>query len=125
MEQVVASNEENGGEIFELHDVLASNQPDPSEAAARNLDWQELYDDLAPREKAIITLMVQGKSGSAMARKLKVTVSAIQTGKRHLAKAIVELMGPDILAQVRKLPRWKDDIMTCREKLACKHDRCH
>jgi hypothetical protein len=30
LEQVVASNEENGGEIFELHDVLASNQEDPA-----------------------------------------------------------------------------------------------
>jgi DNA-binding NarL/FixJ family response regulator len=34
-----------------------------------------VYADLPAREKAIITLMVQGKSGSAMARKLKVTVS--------------------------------------------------
>ena len=123
MEQVVASNEENGGEIFELHDVLASNQPDPSEAAARNLDWQDLYAQLPRREKAIITLMVQGKCGSAMARKLKVTVSAIQTGKRHLAKSIVEFMGLDILVQVRKLPRWKDSINASRERLACRDER--
>jgi FixJ family two-component response regulator len=94
-------------------------------AVARNLDWQDLYAQLPPPEKAIITLMVQGKSGSAMARKLKVTVSAIQTGKRHLAKAIVELMGPDILLQVRKLPRWRDSINASRERLACREQRRH
>jgi FixJ family two-component response regulator len=91
----------------------------------RNLDWQDLYAELPRREKAIITLMVQGKSGSAIARKLKVTVSAIQTGKRHLAKAIVEFMGPDILAQVRKLPRWKDSLDATRERQACRYERNH
>jgi hypothetical protein len=60
-----------------------------------------------------------------MARKLKVTVSAIQTGKRHLAKAIVEFMGPDILDQIKKLPRWKDDINCTREKLAARDSRRH
>ena len=124
LETVVASNEECGGEIFELHDVLSSyDAEDPSMAAARKLDWQDLYAQLPRREKAIITLMVQGKSGSAIARKLKVTVSAIQTGKRHLAKAIVEFMGPDILTQVRRLPRWKDCINATREKIACRERR--
>ncbi|MCX6924526.1 MAG: hypothetical protein NT154_15120 [Verrucomicrobia bacterium] len=33
---------------------------------ARKLDWQELYEDLAPREKAIITLMVVRESGSGL-----------------------------------------------------------
>jgi FixJ family two-component response regulator len=102
-----------------------SNQPDPSEAAARNLDWQDLYAELPRREKAIITLMVQGKSGSAIARKLKVTVSAIQTGKRHLAKAIVEFMGPAILQEVMRRPQWKDSLDATRERRAVRYDRSH
>jgi hypothetical protein len=39
---------------------------------------------MPPRARAIITLMFEGKSGSAMARTAKVSDSAIQTGKRHL-----------------------------------------
>src|ERR1700690_1762251 len=38
MEQIVARNEECGGEIFELHDVLACQQDCVSVAVARKLD---------------------------------------------------------------------------------------
>ena len=35
LEQVVASNDENGSEIFELHDVLSRDEEDPGIKAAR------------------------------------------------------------------------------------------
>jgi hypothetical protein len=38
MEQVVAENQETGSEIFELHDVLSSDEEDPSTKAARKMD---------------------------------------------------------------------------------------
>jgi DNA-binding NarL/FixJ family response regulator len=47
-----------------------------------------LWAELTPRQRAITTFMVEGKSGAAMAKTLKVSDSAIQTGKRHLTKAI-------------------------------------
>ena len=83
------------------------------------------YPFMPRREKAIITLIVQGKSGSAMARKLKVTVSAIQTGKRHLAKAIVELMGSAILQEVMRRPQWKESLDATRERQAVRYERSH
>jgi DNA-binding CsgD family transcriptional regulator len=47
-----------------------------------------VYADLPAREKAIITLMVQGKSGSAMARKLGYSGNLVaglgQKGRRLL-----------------------------------------
>ena len=49
MEQVVASNEECGGEIFELHDVLASNQEDPGTKAARKMDWDSFMNGISKR----------------------------------------------------------------------------
>jgi hypothetical protein len=49
----------------------------------------------------------------------------MQGDKRKLAVKILDFMGFDILIEVRKSPRWKDDLMTCRAKLSCKHDRCH
>ena len=96
MEVVVAVNEESGGEIFELHDVLANDHEDVAVAVARKLDWEEFCADLPAREVAVIEFLLEGKSGSAIARKLKTTDSRIQTIKRHLAKAIVEFMGPEI-----------------------------
>ena len=125
MEEVVAVNEETGGEIYLLHDVLSNDADDPSMAVARKLDWQEFVADLPAREKAVIELLIEGKSGSAIARKLKTTDSRIQTIKRHLAKAIVEFMGPEILQEIQKLPAWKSSINASRERLACKHERSH
>ena len=51
--------------------------------------------------------------------------STISSRKKDLAIKIQQLMGADIVAQVIKLPRWKDDLITSRERLACKHDRAH
>jgi hypothetical protein len=125
MEEVVASNEECGGEIYYLHDVLSNNDADdPSVVAARKLDWQEFIADLPARERAVVEFLVQGASGSAIARKLKTTDSRIQTIKKHLAQAIVEFMGPEILQEIQKLPAWKNGILATRERMACKYQRC-
>ena len=125
MEEVVAVNEESGGEIYLLHDVLSADADDPSMAVARKLDWEEFCSDLPARERAVVEFLIEGKSGSAIARKLKTTDSKIQAIKRHLAKAIVKFMGPEILQEIQKLPAWKNSINASRERLACKHERAH
>ena len=115
MEEVVAISEENGGEIYYLHDVLSNNDADdPSVVAARRLDWNAFCSDLPAREKLVVEFLVEGASGSAIARKLRTTDSRIQTIKRHLAKAIVEFMGPEILQEILKLPAWKNSILATR-----------
>ena len=40
LDEVVANNEENGGEPFLLHDVLSDEQEDPGTRAARKMDWE-------------------------------------------------------------------------------------
>ena len=125
MEQVVASNEECGGEIWELHDVLGSDQEDPGTKAARKMDWQSFMAGVSERDRAIITHLIEGTQGPAIARKLGVCSSTIHHRKKSLAAKILEFMGVDILIEVRKSPRWKDDLMTSRERLACKHERSH
>ena len=125
LEQVVASNEECGGEIFELHDVLASGQEDPSTQAARKMDWETFMASLSPRDQAIIQFMIEGTQGPAIARKLGVCSSTIHHRKKSLAAKILEFMGPRILQEIQRWPRWKDDLLTSREKLTCKHERSH
>jgi FixJ family two-component response regulator len=122
---VVATNEETGGEIFELHDVLSCDQEDPSTKAARKMDWETFMTGLSSKDQAIVTLLIEGKCGSAIARQLRVCASTIQDHKRSLAKSIVEFMGPDILIQVQRSPKWKSDLAAVKEKLACRHARTH
>jgi DNA-binding NarL/FixJ family response regulator len=84
--------------------VLSNDADDPSMAVARMLDWEEFCSDLPARERAVVKLLIEGKSGSAIARKLRVKASKIQTIKRHLAQAIIEFMGPEILQEIQRLP---------------------
>jgi FixJ family two-component response regulator len=80
---------------------------------------------LSPRDKGIIQFMSAGTQGPAIARKLGVCSSTIHHRKKSLAAKILEFMGPRILQEIQRWPRWKDDLLTSRERLACKHERCH
>jgi hypothetical protein len=125
LEQVVASKEECGGEIWGLHDVMSNDAEDPSVQAGRNLDWHTLMGSLSERERAVINCIVEGGSLRDVAKSFRVCDSTMQGDKRKLAVKIQDFMGVDILIEVRRSPRWKDDLMSSRERLACKHLRSH
>jgi DNA-binding NarL/FixJ family response regulator len=125
MEEVVASNEEQGGEIFELHDVLGSDHEDVAQAVARKMDWEDFWAGLSARDQAVIECLIEGKPICSMARKLKVNDSTIQTSKRRLAIKIVEFMGSEILIDIQRRPVWKNSLTATKEKMACKHERSH
>ena len=73
----------------------------------------------------MIECLVEGRSFRDAAKSFRVCDSTMQGDKRRLAVKILAFMGEDILILVQRLPRWKDDIMNCRERLACKYDRRH
>jgi hypothetical protein len=93
------------GEPLVLHDVFSRDEEDPATKAARKMDWDSFIAALSARDQAIIQFMIEGKSGCAMARQLKVCDSTIRTSKKNLALEIQEFMGADILIEVRRSPR--------------------
>ena len=123
LNEVVATDDETGGEIFELQDVFSQDSEDPSQIAARNLDWQTLMARLPAREKAIIVALVEGRTVADVAVAFNLDRSTLQVSKYRLADLILEFMGADILVEVLRLPGWKHDLNTNRERLACRHDR--
>jgi hypothetical protein len=125
MEEVVAADDETGGEIFTFNDVLSRDEEDPATKACRRIDWEDFLAGLSAQDQAIIQFLIEGKTASAMARKLRVSDWTIQTSKRHLAEAIIAFMGSDILLQIQRRPNWRNDLVATKEKLACKHERCH
>jgi hypothetical protein len=124
LEEVVASSEE-GGEIFTFNDVLSRDEEDPGTKAARKMDWEDFVSGLSARDQAIIQFMIEGTKSSELARKLKVTDSTIETSKRRLRIKIIEFMGPEILIDIQRRPQWKQNLEATKEKMACKHERCH
>lgn len=125
LDEVVASNEECGGEIFTFNDVLSNDQEDPGTKAARKMDWESLLASLSLRDQAIIQFMIEGTSGTAMARKLKVCPSTIRNSKKNLAVKIQDFMGYKILVDIQRQPKWRNDLAANKERLACKHARSH
>ena len=123
LEQVVSADEETGGEIFLLHDVLSNDQEDPSTKAARKLDWETFCSGLSERERATVMSVAEGRSLQDVGIEFGVSNSAMQGTKRSLAGKILEFMGVEILVEVRRSPRWKDNLEATREKLACRHQR--
>jgi hypothetical protein len=125
LETVVAEAQETGGEIYLLHDVLSSEAEDPATRAARRMDWSEFVSGLSERERSVINCIIEGRSLRDAAKSFRVCDSTMQGDKRKLAVKILDFMGFDILIEVRRSPRWKDDLITSRERLACKHERSH
>jgi FixJ family two-component response regulator len=80
---------------------------------------------LSARDQQIIQFISEGKSRSAMARELNVCTSTINYRKKNLALKIQEFIGDEILVDIQRSPRWKQDLQTIKEKMACKFDRCH
>jgi hypothetical protein len=125
LEEVVASSDEAGGEIFTFNDVLSRDEEDPGTRAARKLDWEEFMAGLSARDQAVIECLIEGKTVSAMARKLRVSDWTIKNRKKSLAVKIVEFMGPEILIDIQRRPEWKQNLEATREKMVCKYERCH
>jgi len=123
LDEPAAVDEATGGEIFTFNDVLSQDQEDPSVVAARKLDWQTLMSRLTQREKAIITYLLEGKTVSDVALTFKVSRSTMQQCKDHLATLIQEFLGMDILIEILRLPGWRNDLNTARERLACRYER--
>ena len=111
------------GEIFTVNDALSQDTEDPAQIAARNLDWQTMLTLLTKRQKAIVVYLMEGRTVSELAVALQVDRSTLQVCKNRLADLIVEFMGVDILIEVRRLPGWRNDLNTTREKSACRHER--
>ena len=122
MEEVVAMNEETGGDIFLLHDVLSSDQEDPGTKAARKMDWEQMMKALSPKEQIVINSIVEGRSFREAAKSFRVSNSTMQKMKHKLAVTIQDYMGCDILADIQCRPKWRNDLDASKERLACKHD---
>jgi hypothetical protein len=122
LEEVVATDEETGGEIL-LHDVLAADQEDPATKATRKLDWETFMAGLSDRDQAIIQFMAEGRSLANLARTRGFNSSTLSYCKDRIAKAIADFMGPGILVDIQRRPQWKDGIEAAKERMAVRYDR--
>ena len=111
------------GDDLCLHDVLAAGNADPSQEAAKRLDWKPLVDSLDATARKILHCLMAGEYLTTLVPKLKRSRSSLQNDKMGLARLAIEHLGADILTEVQRLPQWRDNIVAGREKMACRYAR--
>ena len=117
-----ASSEE-GFEELTIADVFSSDSEDPATKAARKLDWEAFSATLTERAKAVIEMLVEGGCIREVAVRFSVSDSTMQNTKNQLKAKMIEFFGVDILAEIARLPAWKDNLVASREILACRVER--
>jgi len=115
--------EAEADDILCLHDVLAARSADPSQEAAKRLDWTPLVSALDAPTREVLLCLVEGGELTSLVPKLKRSRSALQSDKRGLARLVREHLGQDILRQVQESPRWLINVAANRERLACRIER--
>jgi hypothetical protein len=121
LDQPIAG-EVDGDELC-LHDVLAAGSADPSQEAAKRLDWKPLVASLDATARKVLHCLMAGEDLTTLVPKLKRSRSSLQNDKARLARLAVEHLGADILTQVQRAPRWRDSIAAGREKMARRYAR--
>ncbi len=112
-------------ETFTLGDVLSSDREDPAMIATRRLDWQSFCHTQPTRSRAILKSAALGEPLTKVAKRHRVSRSAIQANKQTLAQEIRQYMGADILLEAIRLPLWKHNLAANRERFAWRHGAKH
>ncbi len=78
---------------------------------------------LTPFGKPLLKCLNEGRPLADVARKYKVCSATIQNDKRRLATDLMAFMGPDIIHEVSRPPRWHDNLHATKPTLASKEER--
>ena len=123
MEAPVASDDASPEDPLTLGDVLASDAEDPSETAARNLDWRALLATLDERTLAVLHSMADEVRLQEVATRHGVCRTTVQGWRNQLTELVRTFMGADVLRLIQRTPRWRENLFALREQMACRLDR--
>ena len=123
MEAPVASDDASPEDPLTLGDVLASDAEDPSEKAARNLDWRALLATLDERTLAVLHSMADEVRLQEVATRHGVCRTTVQGWRNQLTELVRTFMGADVLRLIQRTPRWRENLFALREQMACRLDR--
>ncbi len=117
-------SEATGEEGGSLHDLLAARGEDPSQEAAREIDWSELLMRLDDREVDLLVLTAEGGKLNKLARKFGVSEARVCQLRRALGLRIRDLWGPTVLQDVTRESAWeRNNARAARERTACRRER--
>jgi hypothetical protein len=111
------------GDVGTLHDVIAppgyqGQEPDPSEEAARNLDWESFLASHPPRHRIAILVLVEGGTMREAGKRCGLKDSAALLLKRRIAADLIEFFGEDVIRRLLDgvRPGWESDLRAVRDR---------
>ena len=117
------------GEPGTLHDVVTpfgcdDREIDPSEEAARNIDWEEFLASHPPRHRLAIMVLVGGGTMREAGKRCGLKDSAALNLRRRIANDLIQFFGLDIIRRLLDgmRPGWESDLRQTRERHLC---LCH
>lgn len=121
-----AEIEFESGESGTLHDLITPNgyqgqEADPSEEAARNLDWKAFLAAHPPRHRIAILVLVEGGTMREAGQRCGLKDSAALNLKRRIAADLVEFFGQEVIKHLLDgiRPDWESDLRTSRQRHLC------
>ena len=106
-------------------DLLADGGEDPSVAAARRLDWEELVRGLDARDREILGGLQAGERQNLLARRLGISAARVCQLRDRLRERIAGAWGDTdmVLRDVVAEPCWGYGMRAGREREAARWDR--
>lgn len=106
-----------------LHDTLADTAEDVDRAAARRLDWDQVYNRLDARNRTLVTAMAAGYGTGEIAARIKVSPPRVCQLKESLGNYVVESWGTNGIAEVSAPSQWRAGLRAVAERRAARYER--
>ncbi len=110
-------------EPITLGSLLASDQDDPGQKSARNIDWEVFLATHDYRYGIVVKSLAEGQNLKVTAERSAHSYSSLYALKEKLAEDLREYLGATAIGDSVAIPRWKASIAVDHEKAACKADR--
>lgn len=112
--------DDDGGN-FSLAEMVSRDTEDPATVAARELDWEKFLKSQDDCSRNIVLFTAEGRNMKDVSRECGLSAHVVQQSKNRLASQIRQFFGESILADVARMPGWRNDLMITRERHAAAH----
>lgn len=117
------------GDVGSLHDVIASSgyqghETDPSEEAARNLDWKAFLARSPEKYRIAVDVLLSGGSMREAGQRCGLKDSAALNLKRRIGADLLEFFGEETIRRLLHgvSPNWESDLRMSRERTHQSHE---
>lgn len=117
------------GDVGSLHDCVTSDayqgqESDPSEEAARNLDWKAFLANSPKCYRIAVDVLLSGGTMREAGKRCGIGDSAALMLKRRIGADLLEFFGEDIIRRLLHgvAPSWESDLRMSRERTHYGHE---